>query len=236
MQKILGAVRKAVQEYDMIKDGDKIAVGVSGGKDSVLLLAALARLKSFYPKSFSVVGITVDPHFGGADGDYSAVAELCEKLQIEYHIEKTQLWDIVFSERKEENPCSLCSRIRKGALYDAAKGYGCNKVALGHHLDDAAVTFYMSLLKNGTASCFSPVTEVQEKEIEVVRPLVFTRERDIVGAVKREKLPIVKSLCPENGCTARSDVAETVAVLEKQYGDVKEKTVGALKRAHICGW
>lgn len=236
MQKILGTVRKAVQEYGMIKRGDKIAVGVSGGKDSVVLLAALARLKQFYPEPFEVVGITVDPHFDGKTGDYSEVEKLCKTLNVEYIVEKTLLWDIVFIERKEDNPCSLCSRMRKGALYDAAVSLGCNKVALGHHLDDAAVTFYMSLFKNGTLGCFSPVSRVEEKGIEVIRPLVLTRERDITGTVKKENLPVVKSLCPENGCTARSDIAETVANLEKQYGDIKEKTVGAMRRSHLCGW
>ena len=236
MQKILGYVRKAVQEYGMINENDNIAVGVSGGKDSVVLLTALARLREFYPVQFTVTAITVDPHFDGKDGDYNEIAELCKKLDVPYHIEKTLLWDIVFKERKEENPCSLCSRMRKGALYNAALNLGCNKVALGHHLDDAAVTFYMSIFKNGSVSCFSPKSFIDEKGIEVVRPLVFTRERAIIGAARRENLPIVKSLCTENGCTARSDVAKTVAELEKQYGDIKEKTVGAMRRSHLCGW
>ncbi len=234
MQRVLGTVRKAVQEYKMIKADDKIAVGVSGGKDSIVLLSCLARLKSFYPESFEVIAITVDPHFGGIDGDYTAIAELCDRLNIEYHIERTQLWDIVFKERNEQNPCSLCSRMRKGALYDTAIKLGCNKVALGHHLDDAAVTFYMSLLKNGTINCFSPVSKLEEKGIEVIRPLVLTRERDIVGVAK--DLPIIKSRCSENGCTERSDVAKTLATLQKQYGDIKEKTVGAMRRSNLCGW
>lgn len=236
MQKILGSVRKAVQEYKMIKANDKIAVGVSGGKDSVVLLTALAKLKEFYPVPFTLIAISVDPHFEGENGDYSEIERLCQNLGIDYSIEKTLLWDIVFKERNEQNPCSLCSRMRKGALYDAAIKLGCNKVALGHHLDDAAVTFYMSLLKNGTVGCFSPMTEIEEKSIKVIRPLVLTRERDIIGAVKKENLPIVESRCSQNGCTERSDVAKTVAYLEKQYGDVKGKTVGAMRRSHLCGW
>ena len=236
MQKILSSVRKTIKEYDMIKPNDRIAVGVSGGKDSVVLLTALGKLKNFYTVPFEVVAITVDPHFSGADGDYAEIAEICRSLCVEYIVEKTQIWDIVFRERNEKNPCSLCSRMRKGALYDAAKRLGCNKVALGHHMDDAATTFYMSLLNNSTFGCFSPVTEIKEKGLEVIRPLVLTRERDIVGAVKRENLPIIKSRCIENGCTERSDVANTVAQLEKQYGDVKEKTVDAMRRSHLCGW
>ena len=234
MQKVLGTVRKAVKEYRMIKENDKIAVGVSGGKDSVVLLKALGLLKGFYPERFEVIAITVDPHFEGDEGDYGRIEALCKELGIEYYVEKTEIWDIVFKTRGESNPCSLCSRMRKGALYEAAIKLGCNKVALGHHLDDAAVTFYMSLLKNGTIGCFSPVTRVEEKGIEVIRPLVLTRERDIVGVAK--SLPVIKSRCSENGCTERHDVAETLAALQKQYGDVKEKTVGAMRRSKLCGW
>ncbi len=234
MQKVLGTVRKAVKEYEMIKENDKIAVGVSGGKDSLVLLKALGMLKNFYPEKFDVIAITVDPHFYGECGDYGEIETLCQEMGIEYYVEKTEIWDVVFKERREKNPCSLCSRMRKGALYDAAIKLGCNKVALGHHLDDAAVTFYMSLLKNGTISCFSPKTKVEEKGIEVVRPLVLTRERDILGVAKA--LPVIKSRCSENGCTERSDVAETITAIQNQYGDVKEKTVGAMRRAHLCGW
>lgn len=234
MQKVLGTVRKAVKEYGMIKEKDKIAVGVSGGKDSFVLLKALGMLKGFYPERFEVTAITVDLNFYGECGDYGEIEALCKEMGIEYHVEKTEIWDVVFKERREKNPCSLCSRMRKGALYDAAIRLGCNKVALGHHLDDAAVTFYMSLLENGTISCFSPKTKVEEKGIEIVRPLALTRERDIMGVAKT--LPVIKSRCGENGCTERHDVAETITALQKQYGDVKEKTVGAMRRAHLCGW
>ncbi len=235
MQKILSTVRKAVKEYEMINKNDKIAVGVSGGKDSVVLLSALAKLKTFYSQ-FDVVAITIDPNFEGKGNCYNEIAELCNRLEVEYVVQKTEIWDIVFKQRNEPNPCSLCSRMRKGALYDTAVDLGCNKVALGHHMDDAAVTFYMSLFGNGTLNCFSPVTDIKEKGIEIIRPLVLTRERDIVGVVKKENLPIVKSRCTENGCTERTQIAKKIKELEKQYGDIKEKTVGAMRRSNLCGW
>lgn len=236
MQNILKTVRKAVQTYDMISDGDKIAVGVSGGKDSAVLLTALAKLSQFYPKKFSVVGITVDQRFEGNDGDFSAIKSFCRKQNIEYLIESTNIWEVVFKVRQEDNPCSLCSRMRKGALYEAAKRLDCNKVALGHHLDDAAVTFYMNLLNNGTLSCFSPVTDLPEKELTVIRPLCLTDERDIIHTVGTQNIPIVNSRCSVNGNTERSKTVDVIKALGKDYKNVKEKTVGAMQRAHLCGW
>lgn len=236
MQKILGTVRKAADEYKMISEGDRIAVGVSGGKDSLVLLTALAELKNFYPKKFEVEAISVDPHFDGKYADYSAISDYCFHLGVPLKVEKTMLWDIVFTARNEKNPCSLCSRIRKGALYDAAVSSGCNKVALGHHMDDAAVTFYMSLLKNGTIGCFSPVMHLEEKKIDVIRPLVLTREFDTIGAAKRNYMPVMKSGCTENGCTSRSDIAALIKKLGRDYKGITEKTVGAMRRAHICGF
>ena len=236
MQRTLGTVRKAVDKYNMISEGDKIAVGVSGGKDSLVLLTALSRLREFYPASFEVIGISIDPDFGGQSTDFSGVAGYCKELSVPFIVEKTLLWDIVFKERNEKNPCSLCSRIRKGALYNAAIRSGCNKVALGHHMDDAAVTFFMSLLKNGTLSCFSPVNHLEEKGIDVIRPLVLTREFDTAGAAKKQKMPVIKSGCTENGCTARSDIALTLKALGKDYRGLTEKAVGAMMRAQLFGW
>ena len=236
MQSILKTVRRAVQTYDMIAGGDKIAVGVSGGKDSTVLLAALAKLSQFYPKKFSVVGITVDQRFETRDGDFSAIQSFCREQTIEYLIESTDIWEIVFKVRQEDNPCSLCSRMRKGALYETAKRLGCNKVALGHHLDDAAVTFYMNLLNNGTLSCFSPVTVLPEKGLTVIRPLCLTDERDVMHAVGTQNIPIVKSRCPVNGNTDRSKIVDVIKTLGKDYKNIKEKTVGAMQRAHLCGW
>lgn len=236
MQKILKHIRKAVQAYEMIAEGDRIAVGISGGKDSTVLLLALNELSKFYPKHFSVVGITVDQRFEGADGDFSKIAELCRREGIEYTVQKTDIWEIVFKERNEDNPCSLCSRIRKGALYEAAKALGCNKVALGHHLDYAAATFYMNLLNNGTLGCFSPVTELPDKGVTVIRPMCLTHERDIIHVVRLKNVPVVESRCSVNGETERAHIESVMQTLGSDYKNIKEKAVGALQRAHLCGW
>lgn len=236
MQNILKTVRQAVQQYEMIAEGDKIAVGISGGKDSLVLLLALNMLSKFYPKRFEVVGITIDQRFEGVDGDFSGISALCDKEGIEYKIEKTDIWEIVFKERKEENPCSLCSRMRKGALYDAAKKHGCNKVALGHHLDDAVVTFYMNLLNNGTLGCFSPLNELPEKGITVIRPLCLTDERNVIHVAKVQNVPIVESRCTVNGETERAKVEAVIKALGENYKNIKEKSVGAMQRAHLSNW
>ena len=236
MQNILKTVRKAVQQYEMIAEGDRIAVGVSGGKDSTVLLLALQALSEFYPKKFEVIGITVDQRFEGADGDFSAISDFLSQKGIDYKVEPTDIWEIVFKRRKEDNPCSLCSRMRKGALYEAAKRFGCNKVALGHHLDDAAATFYMNLLNNGALSCFSPVTELQEKGITVIRPLVLTDERDILPVANGQRVPIVESRGTITGEPERARVEAVIKALGENYKAVKDKTVGAMQRANLCGW
>ena len=223
-------MRSACQQYDMINDGDLIAVGVSGGKDSVCLLAAMANLRRFYPCKFELVAITVDPRFGGEEGDYSQIEELCKKLDVEYIIKRTQLAEVIFDIRKESNPCSLCARMRRGALHDAAKEAGCNKIALGHHLDDVAETFIMNLFNGGTLDCFMPVTYLSRKDIYMIRPLIFARESDCARVVRRENLPVVKSKCPADGHTERQEVKEFLSSLEKKYGDVRHKILGAMQR------
>ena len=229
-------MRSACQQYDMINDGDLIAVGVSGGKDSVCLLAAMANLRRFYPCKFELVAITVDPRFGGEEGDYSQIEELCKKLDVEYIIKRTQLAEVIFDIRKESNPCSLCARMRRGALHDAAKEAGCNKIALGHHLDDVAETFIMNLFNGGTLDCFMPVTYLSRKDIYMIRPLIFARESDCARVVRRENLPVVKSKCPADGHTERQEVKEFLSSLEKKYGDVRHKILGAMQRKEINGY
>lgn len=229
-------MRSACQQYDMINDGDRIAVGVSGGKDSVCLLAAMANLRRFYPCKFELVAITVDPRFGGEEGDYSQIEELCKKLDVEYIIKRTQLAEVIFDIRKESNPCSLCARMRRGALHDAAKEVGCNKIALGHHLDDVAETFIMNLFNGGTLDCFMPVTYLSRKDIYMIRPLIFARESDCARVVRRENLPVVKSKCPADGHTERQEVKEFLSSLEKKYGDVRHKILGAMQRKEINGY
>ena len=236
MQKLLSYMRSACQQYDMIKDGDRIAVGVSGGKDSMALLVAMANLRIFYPAKFELVAITLDPRFGGEDADYSEIEELCKKLEVEYIIKRTQLAEVIFDIRKESNPCSLCARMRRGALHDAAKAAGCNKIALGHHLDDVAETFIMNLFNGGTLDCFMPVTYLSRKDIYMIRPMIFARESDCARVARRENLPVVKSKCPADGTTERQEVKEFLNSLEKKYGNVREKILGAMQRKEINGY
>ena len=236
MQMLMSRMRAAMQKYDMILPGDKIAVGVSGGKDSVALLYALSQMRRFYPAEFDVAAITLDPCFGGVPADYSAIEKLCGEMGVEYIIRRTQLWELIFEVRKEENPCSLCARMRRGILHDEAKKAGCNKIALGHHLDDAVETFYMNLLKGGNIGCFSPVTYLSRRDITLIRPMIYADESEVAGAAKHEGLPVVKSKCPVDGATERQRTKELVKVLEKDYGAIREKTVGALERAGVDGW
>ena len=236
MQMLMSRMRAAMQKYDMILPGDKIAVGVSGGKDSVALLYALSQMRRFYPAEFDVAAITLDPCFGGVPADYSAIEKLCKDIGVKYVIRRTQLWELIFEVRKEENPCSLCARMRRGILHDEAKKAGCNKIALGHHLDDAVETFYMNLLKGGNIGCFSPVTYLSRRDITLIRPMIYADESEVAGAAKHEGLPVVKSKCPVDGATERQRTKELVKVLEKEYGAIREKTVGALERAGVDGW
>ena len=229
-------MRSACQQYEMIKEGDRIAVGVSGGKDSMALLAAMANLRIFYPEKFELVAITLDPRFGGEDADYSEIEELCKKLDVEYIIKRTQLAEVIFDIRKESNPCSLCARMRRGALHDAAKAAGCNKIALGHHLDDVAETFIMNLFNGGTLDCFMPVTYLSRKDIYMIRPMIFARESDCARVARKENLPVVKSKCPADGTTERQEVKEFLSSLEKKYGNVREKILGAMQRKEINGY
>lgn len=229
-------MRAACQQYEMIKEGDRIAIGVSGGKDSMALLAGMANLRRFYPEKFDIVAITLDPRFGGVDADYSEIEELCKKLDVEYIIKRTQLAEVIFDIRKESNPCSLCARMRRGALHDAAIAANCNKIALGHHLDDLAETFIMNLFNGGTLDCFMPVTYLSRKDIYMIRPMIFARESDCARVTRKENLPIVKSNCPADGTTERQEVKEMLSSLEKKYGDVRSKILGAMQRKEINGY
>lgn len=236
MKKILSLCRAAVEKYNMIDAGDKIAVGVSGGKDSLVLLCALAQLRTFYPNPFTLVAVTLDYQFGGQPGDFSEIAQLCEKLGVEFVLRPTNLWEVIFVNRQEKNPCSLCAKMRRGVLHDTALAHGCNKVALGHHLDDAAETFMMNLLSGGTIGCFSPVSYLSNKNLYMIRPLVFAFEKDVAAAARRLELPIVKSKCPVNKVTQRQTTKDLLDTLEKSYPAVRKKIVGALERGQVDGW
>lgn len=236
MRKILSRTRAAVDDYKMIQDGDRIAVGVSGGKDSVMLLKALCDLKRFYPADFEIVAITLDMRFDKKDGDFSPIQKLCDEYGIEYVIQKTDLYEIIFEIRKEECPCSLCARMRRGILHDTAKQLGCNKIALGHHLDDAAETFMMNLLIESRIGCFAPVTYLSRRDITMIRPLIYVRETAVEQAVERLNLPVIESKCPANEKTKREDAKILLQRLSDEYGDVPERIIGAMQRGGIDRW
>jgi len=223
-----------VEDYNMIDAGDRVVVGVSGGKDSVLTLAALARLREFYPKKFDVVAMTIDP---GAPGmDFAPVARLCGELGVEYHLIPVPIYEIVFEARKEKNPCSLCAKLRRGALSTEMNKLGLRKIALGHHYDDAVETMLMSLLIEGRISCFQPVTYLDRSGVTQIRPLLYVEERDVRGAVRRLGLPVVENPCPANGFTKREEMKELLPRLEKQFPQAKKKIFGAMQRYPLYGW
>ncbi len=234
MQKILSAIRKAVDEYQMIETGDRIAVGVSGGKDSLLLLLALKELKRFYPKPFDITGISVDMGFEGMD--YSPIAALCEKEDIDYRVVKTDIAEIVFDLRKEPNPCSLCAKLRRGALNDAAKAAGCNKVALGHHRDDAVETFMMNLIYEGRIGCFSPVTYLDRTDITVIRPMLYLVESEVKRIEKTIALPVAKNKCPADGHTKREYIKTLLRDLDHNIQGTSVRIQHAMEKAELDGW
>ena len=201
LQRILSHVRRAADAYDMIRAGDKICVGVSAGKDSLTLLVALAELRRFYPKPFTLCAVTVDLGFSGAD--YSEIEELCRRLAVEYRVVPTEIGKVVFDIRREKNPCSLCAKMRRGALHAAAKEMGCTSVALGHHFDDAAETFMLNLFYEGRIGCFSPVTYLSNTGLYLIRPMLYVPEKQIRYFAARANLPVVASKCPANGNTER---------------------------------
>lgn len=236
MQELMGFIRRAITEYDMIRDGDHIAVGVSGGKDSVALLAGLTGVRRFIGIDFKLTAITVDNQFDGMQTDYNAITDLCDQLGVAHIIRRSEIGQIVFDMRKETNPCSLCARMRRGILHDLCNEHGCQKIALGHHYNDAVETFMMNLLHEGRIGCFSPVTYLSRKDITMIRPLIFATEKDVIRAVRRGNLPVVKSTCPIDGCTAREDMKTFLQNLEKTDSGVTKRIFGAMKRAHISGW
>lgn len=234
MQKILGHMRKAIQEYRLISDGDCICVGVSGGKDSLVMLNGLVLLKRFIGIDYNITALTIDPQFSGKEGDYTAVEAFCKTLGVDYNIVRTHIGEIVFDVRKEENPCSLCARMRRGALYDAAEKLGCNKIALGHNYDDVVETFIMNLFTEGRIGCFSPSTYLEDREIHIIRPLVLAPERAIRKAAR--DLPVQKSVCPADGHTNRQKTKKFIAGMERQEHGFKDRIFGAMRRAGIDGW
>ncbi len=208
MRKILSGMRRAIQDYNMISAGDRIAVGVSGGKDSLALLCAFSAYRRFSEVPFEVMGVTLNMGFEGVD--YSSIKTLCDELDVEYVVKDTDIAEILFDVRKEKNPCSLCAKMRRGAVNDLAKEHGCNKVALGHHNEDVIETFFLSLFYEGRLNCFSPVTYLSRIDMDVIRPLIYVSEGDIKGFAKRENLPIVKNPCPMDGVSKRQEMKDFI--------------------------
>ena len=229
-----GTVRRAVDDYRMISAGDRIAVGISGGKDSMLLLVALNHLKSYYPLPFELEAITIELGFAGMD--FTPVKEMCAQLGIPYTCLKTDIKEIVFDVRREDNPCSLCSKMRRGAINDAITQRGITKLALGHHFDDAVETFMMSLLFEGRLSCFRPVTYLDRSGVTQIRPLIYAGEQKIANLAAELQLPIVENPCPMDKTSKRYEIKKLLSAMCSEYPDMKSKIFGAMQRLPLPSW
>jgi len=233
MNKLIGLVRRCVEDYNMIAPGDKIGVGVSGGKDSLALLVFLAELRKYHSNHFTLEAITIDLGLGM---DYSGIAQLCEKLEVPFTLVETQIAPVIFDYRKEKNPCSMCSKMRRGALNQALLDKGLNKLALGHHYDDAVETFMMSLLFEGRISCFQPVTDLDRTGIIQIRPMLYVHEQSIQNFSKRYELPILENRCPVDKQTKREEVKKLIYDLSATYPELKERIFGAMQRFPLPEW
>lgn len=227
MKKILSLLRQAVQSYNMIENGDTIAIAVSGGKDSLVMLKAMHSLKSFYPSNFEIKAVSIDAGFDNADFD--KIKAFCKNLGIEYRIEKTQIKEIVFDHMQEKSPCSLCAKMRRAALCDAAKGMSCNKIALGHNQDDAIETFMMNVIYSGKAMCFEPVTHYEDAGITLIRPLIFAREYMIKKCASDMELPVMKKICPADGNTKREETKKLIANIRKENKNAEKNIFTAIR-------
>ena len=238
LNRILSYTRRCVEDYDMIQAGDRIAVGVSGGKDSLTLLAALAKLADFYPKPFTVEAFTLDMgHVDGGEGmDFAPVAAYCEKLGVPYTLLPSEIHHIIFDLRKEKNPCSMCAKMRRGALHGALQEKGITKIALGHHYDDAVETLFMSLIFEGRLSCFQPVTYLDRTGIIQIRPMLYCGENLIRHTAQRLNLPVVENPCPANGNTKRQEIKELIYELQGRYPGLKARAFGAMQRLPLPEW
>lgn len=234
LQQVLSYIRRAVDDHGMIREGDHIAVGISGGKDSLTLLYGLHGLMRFYPEHFQIHAVTVDLGFDNLD--LSRIKELCNTLDVPYTIVKTDIADIIFNQRKESNPCSLCAKMRKGALNEAIKSAGCNKVAYAHHRDDVVETMMMSLIYEGRFHTFSPVTYLDRMDLTVIRPLMYMSEADVIGFVNKNDVPVVKSPCPADGYTKREYIKNLLKKLNQENPGVKERMFTAIQNSTMGGW
>lgn len=230
----MGYARRAIEDYDMIQENDKIAIGVSGGKDSLTLLYVLSGLRRYYPRKFDLEAITIN--MGYKEADYSGVAWLCKELDVPYTVVETDIAEILFDLRKESNPCSLCAKLRKGAFNRKARELGCNKKAYAHHFDDVIETMLLSLIYEGRFYCFSPVTYLNKADITLIRPLIYIREIDIIGFRKAYQLPVVENPCPVDGYTKREYVKQLIKNLEKENPGLRERLFTAIRESSIPGW
>ena len=233
MQKFIGLVRRCIEDYDMIQAGDRIGVGVSGGKDSLALLVFLAELRKYNHNPFTIEAITIDMGLGM---DYSGIETLCKELDVPYTIVKTEIAPIIFDHRKEKNPCSMCAKMRRGALNQALLDKGFNKLALGHHYDDAVETFVMSLIYEGRISCFQPVTDLDRTGIIQIRAMLYVHEKSIDAMAVRNNLPVIENRCPVDKETKREEIKQLIYNLSATYPDLKERIFGAMQRLPLPEW
>ena len=234
MQKMLSYMRKAIENYNMINEGDKIAVGLSGGKDSITLLMGLKALQRFYPKKFEVVAISVNPGFEFFNSEF--LKSVCDKIGVEFIEEKSYIKEIVFDIRKEKNPCSLCANLRRGILNSSAIAHDCNKIALGHNEDDVLETFLMNILYTGSISTFAPVSYMDRSKMTLIRPLIYISEKQTRSFIKNNNITIMPKACPMDGKSKREDIKKLLYDLNKQIPHIRANMYGAIKRSKIKGW
>lgn len=234
MQKILGYMRKAIDDYNMIQDGDKIAIGLSGGKDSITMLLGFKNLQRFYPKKFDIIAITINPGFNGFNIDF--LKNLCFELNIPLIIEDGHIKEIVFDIRKEKNPCSLCANLRRGMLNSIAQREGCNKIAVGHNEDDVLETFLMNLFYAGSINTFAPISYMDRSEMTLIRPLIYAPEKYIKNFVKRNNIQTMPKACPMDGISKRENMKELIKNMQIDIPHIRANLYGAIKRGEINGW
>ena len=234
MQKILGYMRKAIEDYNMIENGDKIAIGLSGGKDSTTLLLGLKNLQRFYPKKFDIVAVTINPGFDGFNS--SMLQNLCKKIDVQFIEEKTHIKEIVFDIRNEKNPCSLCANLRRGILNSVATRENCNKIALGHNEDDVLETFFLNLLYGGSINTFAPTSYMSRSNITLIRPLIYAPEKYIRNFVKREGIEPMPKVCSMDGYSKREDMKNLILTFQKDIPNIRANIFGAIERSNIKGW
>ena len=233
MQKLIGLVRRCTQDYNMIMPGDRIGVGVSGGKDSIALLVFLAELRKYDHIPFELEAVTVDLGFGM---DFTPIEDLCKRLNVPFTLVKTEIAPVIFDYRKEKNPCSMCAKMRRGAINQALLDRGLNKLALGHHYDDAVETFVMSLIYEGRISCFQPVTDLDRTGIVQIRPMLYIHEKTIDSFAARKELPVLTNRCPVDKYTKREEIKQLIYDLSATYPDLKERIFGAMQRLPLPEW